>query len=135
MPSIPSKDSDLTNDRYVRYDINSQGLTDVQKSNARTNIGALPDSTTYLASAVASGHTLTITPSTGSDITFTDTTYSEATTSATGLMSASDKTKLDGIATGAQVNVIETVKVNGTALTVTSKAVDVIVPQIIDYRS
>lgn len=50
-------------------------------------------------------------------------------------MSASDKTKLDGIASGAQANVIETVKVNGTALTVTSKAVDVIVPQIIDLRS
>ena len=38
------------------------------------------------------------------------------------------KDKLDGIASGAQVNVIETVKKNGTALTVTSKAVDIIVP-------
>lgn len=37
-------------------------------------------------------------------------------------------TKLAGIAAGAQVNVIETVKVNGTALTVTSKAVDITVP-------
>ena len=35
----------------------------------------------------------------------TDTTYSAATTSAAGLMSASDKTKLNGIATGAEVNV------------------------------
>ena len=41
---------------------------------------------------------------------------------------AAEKTKLSGIATGAQVNVIETVKVNGTALTVSSKAVDVPVP-------
>ena len=39
-----------------------------------------------------------------------------------------EKTKLAGIATGAQVNVIESVKVNGTALTVTNKAVDVTVP-------
>ena len=40
-PSIPSKDSDLsTNDRYVRFDTNSQGLSSTQKSNARTNIGA-----------------------------------------------------------------------------------------------
>ena len=38
------------------------------------------------------------------------------------------KTKLEGVATGAEVNVIDTVKVNGTALTVTSKAVDVTVP-------
>lgn len=35
----------------------------------------------------------------------TDTTYSDATTSASGLMSASDKTKLNGIASGANVNV------------------------------
>lgn len=92
-----------------------------------------------------------------------DTTYTEATESAPGLMSAADKkivdgvnaalakkqdnltaeqlaavnsgitaakvTKLDGVAEGAQVNVIETVKVNGKALTPdSSKAVDVTVP-------
>ena len=39
-----------------------------------------------------------------------------------------EKTKLAGIAEGAQVNVIETVKVNGTALKVTDKAVNVVVP-------
>ena len=39
-PSIPSKDSDITNDQYVRFDTSSQGLTSTQKSNARTNIGA-----------------------------------------------------------------------------------------------
>jgi hypothetical protein len=36
--------------------------------------------------------------------------------------------KLDGIESGAQVNVIETVKVNGTTLTPTGKAVDITVP-------
>lgn len=36
-----------------------------------------------------------------------------------------EKTKVSGIATGAQVNVIETVKVNGTALTPSSKAVNI----------
>ena len=36
-----------------------------------------------------------------------------------------EKTKLDGIAEGAQTNVLESVKVNGTALTVTNKAVNV----------
>ena len=35
------------------------------------------------------------------------------------------KTKLEGIETGAQVNVIETVKVDGTALTVTDKTVNI----------
>lgn len=36
---------------------------------------------------------------------WTDTQYSNATTSVSGLMSSTDKTKLDGIATGAEVNV------------------------------
>ena len=39
-PSIPTKDSDLTNDRYVRFDTASQGLTTTQKQNARINIDA-----------------------------------------------------------------------------------------------
>ena len=53
----------------------------------------------------------------------------EATTSTAGAMSSADKTKLNGIETGAEVNVIDTVKVNGTALTPDAeKAVDVSVP-------
>mgnify|MGYP003366639369 CR=1 FL=1 len=39
-----------------------------------------------------------------------------------------EKTKLNGIASGAQVNVIESVKVNGTALTPSTKSVNVTVP-------
>lgn len=39
-----------------------------------------------------------------------------------------EKNKLSGIASGAQENVIESVKVNGTKLTPSSKAVDVTVP-------
>lgn len=50
--------------------------------------------------------TFTATKADGTTFTFTqqDTTYSDATTSAHGLMTASDKTKLNGIATGAEVN-------------------------------
>lgn len=44
------------------------------------------------------------------------------------LMTADEGTKLTGIAEGAQVNVIESVKVNGVAQTVTGKAVDIAVP-------
>ena len=40
-------------------------------------------------------------------------------------MTAAEGTKLEGVETGAQKNVIETVKVGGTALTVTEKAVDI----------
>jgi hypothetical protein len=46
-------------------------------------------------------------------------------TSASGAMTPALLTKLNGIATSAQVNVLETVKVNGTALAVSSKAVNI----------
>lgn len=39
-----------------------------------------------------------------------------------------DKTKLNGIETGAEVNVIEVVKVNGSTQTITNKGVDISVP-------
>lgn len=54
--------------------------------------------------------------------------YTEATTTASGLMSAVDKVKLDGIESGAQINTIDTVKVNGSPLIVSGKAVDISVP-------
>lgn len=41
---------------------------------------------------------------------------------------SAEKTKLAGIEEGAQVNVLESVSVNGTALTPTSKGVDISVP-------
>lgn len=44
------------------------------------------------------------------------------------LMTDAEHTKLEGIEAGAQVNIIETVKVNGTALTPDSKAVNIAVP-------
>ncbi|MCL1857714.1 MAG: hypothetical protein FWF92_00570 [Oscillospiraceae bacterium] len=52
------------------------------------------------------------------------------------LMTDAEGTKLSGIATGAQVNVLESIKVNGTALTPDgSKAVDITIPtlEIIDF--
>lgn len=53
--------------------------------------------TTYVKSVTASGRTVTVTKGNGTTSQFTtqDTTYSEATQSAAGLMSADDKTKLD----------------------------------------
>lgn len=44
-----------------------------------------------------------------------------------GLMSSEDFKKLAGIATGAQVNVLEGVKVNGVALSIASKIVDILI--------
>lgn len=48
----------------------------------------------------------------------------------TAAYTTAEATKLSGIATGAQVNVIETIKVNGTAQTVSNKAVDISIPLI-----
>ena len=56
------------------------------------------------------GHTVNADVPSGAK--FTDTTYGAATTSAAGLMSAVDKSKLNGIAAGAQVNSVTGVKGN-----------------------
>lgn len=50
-----------------------------------------------------------------------------ATDQAAGTMSAADKGKLNGMEAGAQANVIEKVKINGTELTPASKAVNITV--------
>ena len=50
---------------------------------------------------------------------------SSATEDEDGLMTSDDKKKLDAISEGAEVNVIDEVKVNGTAIAITDKAVNV----------
>ncbi len=56
---------------------------------------------------------------------YENTTYAEATVDAAGLMAAADKKKVDGIAAGAQVNVLEGVQVNGKDVTIASKKVNI----------
>ena len=51
----------------------------------------------------------------------TNTTYSAATTTTSGLMSASDKSKLNGIESGAEVNAIEEIWVDGVQQSITNK--------------
>ena len=105
-----------------------------------TDVGALPDSTIiptqtsqltnnsgFITSAQApvqsvngkTGTAVLTQDDVGSGTTYVQTQNNYTTT---------EKTKLSGIATGAQVNVIESVKRNGTALAITSKAVDITVP-------
>ena len=45
-----------------------------------------------------------------------------------GVMTAADKSKINAIESGAQVNVIESVKVNGTAQAISNKEIDIPVP-------
>lgn len=79
----------------------------------------------YAASLSASGLTFTLKSKSGATLATATGSVPNATTTAAGLMSSTDKAKLDGVAAGAQVNVLEAVKVNGTALTITSKAVNI----------
>lgn len=67
----------------------------------------------YKISTDSNSHVASATPVTKQDITALgipdqDTTYTEATTEAAGLMSVADKTKLDGIASGANNYVLPT---------------------------
>lgn len=64
-------------------------------------------------------------PITGKAVDISVPTYSDATQQTSGLMSAADKTKLDGVDSGADVNVIEDVKLNGSSLPVVNKAVNI----------
>ena len=82
----------------------------------------LGDNTTALN--LKAGSNVSVTNSSGTvTIAATDTTYSDATTSASGLMSSSDKTKLNGIATGAEVNqnAFSNVVVGSTTVSADSK--------------
>ena len=86
--------------------------------------------TTYVKSVTASGRTVTVTKGDGKTSQFTtqDTTYGAATQQAAGLMSASDKKKLDGVASGANAYVLPAattsalggVKPDGRTITVSS---------------
>lgn len=77
----------------------------------------------YKVASTAQGHIASLTAVQKSDITglgipAQDTTYSNATQSAAGLMSSTDKTKLDGVATGATANTgTVTSIIAGTGLT------------------
>ena len=61
----------------------------------------------YFANGKPAACTYTLNKSVPSNAKFTDTTYSNATTSTDGLMSSSDKTKLDGIAAGATKTIVD----------------------------
>ena len=90
----------------VVNDLIDSGATDTWRNVKVNGTELLGTGTDTGALNIKSGTNVTVSGS-GNDVTVsaTDTTYSDATQSASGLMSASDKTKLDGIASGAEVNV------------------------------
>lgn len=75
---------------------------------------------------IVSGSNVTVTPNVEGDtitIAAKDTTYSNATGSASGLMSSADKTKLDGIASGATKTVVDASLSSSSTNPVQNKAV------------
>lgn len=94
--------------------VNSKALSSDITLDA-SDVGALASSTKYGASLSVSGRSVQLKDqdgnNLGSAIQTQDTTYSAATQSADGLMSSTDKTKLDGISSGA--NKVEASQTNG----------------------
>lgn len=83
-------------------EVNQNAFSNIKVGSTTVAADSKTDTVEFVA-----GDNITITPDATNDkitIAATDTTYSNATTSTAGLMSASDKTKLNGIATGAEVN-------------------------------
>ena len=107
--SIRNKDNTQTARISATGEITASEFVGKLTGNADSATKATQDSagqqinTTYLKGLSVSGRTITYTKgnNTTGTITTQDTTYSDATTSAHGLMTAADKKKLDGIATGA----------------------------------
>ncbi|WP_300937970.1 hypothetical protein [Faecalibaculum rodentium] len=116
-------------------DLTDELLEKLQNSNNYTHpTHTAAEQGLYKVKVDALGHVTQTAAVTKADITSLgipaqDTTYEDATQTVAGLMGTEDKKKLDNIEAGAQANVIESVKVNGTALEVAAdKSVNVAVP-------
>lgn len=128
--SLPAASSTVRGGVKIGYTANGKNYP-VQLSNEQmyVNVPWTDNNTTYSAfkgatASAAGGAGLVPAPTAGNQAKYlradgtwqtppdTNTTYLSATTSANGLMSKDDKAKLDGIATGAQVNSITGVKGN-----------------------
>ena len=102
-------------------EVNQNAFGKVKVGESTVEADAKVDTLEFVA-----GSNVTITPDATNDkvtIAATDTTYSAATTSAAGLMSSTDKTKLNGIDTGAEVNqnAFSNVKVGSTTVAADAK--------------
>lgn len=112
-PSSGDAQSVTIPDNNTKYGLSITGNTVKLVEGGTTSSITVPDNnTTYtLTQDSTDGHKITLTPSTGNPTTITipdnNTTYGVASASSSGLMSAADKKKLDGIAEGA-TNTVDT---------------------------
>ena len=94
-------------------EVNQNAFSNVAVGSTTVSADSKTDTLTLVA-----GPNVTLTPDATNDkitIAATDTTYSDATTSTSGLMSSSDKIKLNGIAAGATANSISAVNVTAAS--------------------
>lgn len=118
--SLALGETDSTAYRGDRGKVAYDHATDASKVSAAVASGF------YKVAATAEGHVASLTAVAKSDITalgIPGEIPGEATTSTAGLMSAADKTKLNGVATGAEVNqnAYSAVKYGATTMSATSK--------------
>lgn len=105
----------------------STSLANITVGKATADASGNNINSTYVKSVTYSGHTVTVTKGDGTTSTFdtadNNTTYPVATTTANGLMTSTDKTKLNGIATGAEVNqnAFSNITVGSTTIAADSK--------------
>ena len=134
----------LTSEGFIKLEGIAEGATKVEASGTNgqilingqaVNVYQHPASTAlssglYKITVHGSGHVTTGTAVQKADITALglpgqDTTYELVTADTNGLMSSGQYTKVEGIETGAQVNILEKVSVNGSALAISSKGVNI----------
>lgn len=118
---MSSDDKTKLNGIATGAEVNQNAFSNVKVGSTTVAADAKTDTLEFVA-----GSNVTLTPDATNDkvtIAATDTTYSDATTSVSGLMSSGDKTKLNGIATGAEVNqnAFSNVKVGSTTVAADSK--------------
>lgn len=107
---LSNVDNTADSQKSVKYATSAGSATTASKLGSESKGSATQP--IYLNAGVPTACTYTLGKSVPSNAVFTDTTYAVASGSTNGLMSSTDKTKLDGIATGANKYVLPTAGLN-----------------------
>jgi hypothetical protein len=137
---LPKKTSDLTNDSNYVSDANYVHTDNNYTSAEKTKLSGIASNAQVnkLESVKLNGAVLTIDTNKSVNVTV-PTKTSELTNNSNFAVDANyvhtdnnytstEKNKLNGVASGAQVNVIESIKVNGAATTISNKSINITVP-------
>lgn len=123
MPANPNTDTHYTAKNVVAS--SSTGTANVTSATSNPYLNLVENGTVRSTHRISGSGATSVKTDTSGNITIssTNTTYTPATQSANGLMSSADKTKLDGIAAGAEVNqnAFSNVKVGDVTVAADSK--------------